>query len=133
MAIAARDSVTVNVGSPIDSTSAMVSEASRDASRTRPCLMCSCPSPAIPMASDHLSPAAAHSSRSSSKTGGGDVDMDSEGVDGTAGCAAAMRIAVRSASSAGSASATWRARSQLAHAATMSRVADHAPARMCQP
>ena len=46
---------------------------------------------------------------------------------------AAMRIAVRSASSAGSASATWRARSQLTHAATMSRVAAHAPARMCQP
>ena len=45
----------------------MVSEASRDASRTRPCLMCSCPSPAMPMASDDLSPAAVQSSRSSSK------------------------------------------------------------------
>ena len=36
MLIAARDSPTVKVGLPIDSTSAMVSEASRDASRTRP-------------------------------------------------------------------------------------------------
>ena len=51
----------------------------------------------------------------------------------TARRAAAMRIAVRSASSAGSASATWRARSQLARAAAMSRVVAHAPARMCQP
>jgi hypothetical protein len=34
--IAARDSSTVKVGMPIDSTSGMVSEASRDASRARP-------------------------------------------------------------------------------------------------
>ena len=38
----------------------------------------------------------------------------------------AMRIAVRPGSSSGSASATWRARSQLSYAATMSRVAAHA-------
>ena len=44
-----------------------------------------------------------------------------------------MRIAVRSGSSAGSASATRRARCQLSHAAAMSRVAAHAPARICQP
>ena len=44
-----------------------------------------------------------------------------------------MRIAVRSGSSAGSASAIRRARSQLTRAAAISRWVDHAPARMCQP
>jgi hypothetical protein len=34
--IAMKDSATVSVGLPIDSTSANVAEASRDASRTRP-------------------------------------------------------------------------------------------------
>ena len=43
-----------------------------------------------------------------------------------------MRIAVRSGSLAGSASATRRARSQLIRAARISRLLDQAPARMCQ-
>lgn len=52
VAIAARDSVTVKVGSPIESTRAMVSEASRDATRARPWRLCSVISPAMPIASD---------------------------------------------------------------------------------
>ena len=110
----------------------MVSEASRDASRTRPCIMCSSISPAMPMASDGLSPAAVQSSRSSSKRPS-EMSAWTRKALPHSQARAAMRIAVRSASSAGSASATWRARSQLAHAATTSRVAAHAPARMCQP
>ena len=45
----------------------------------------------------------------------------------------AMRMAVRLGSSAGNASAIFRARSQLSRAAAMSRLVDHVPARMCQP
>ena len=44
-----------------------------------------------------------------------------------------MRIDNWSGSSSGSASAIRRARSQLTRAAAMSRLADHVPARMCQP
>ena len=68
VAIAVKDSPTVKVGSPIDSTSAMCSEASRDASRTRPCMQVLTISPAMPMASDALSPAAVHNSRNSSNS-----------------------------------------------------------------
>ena len=45
----------------------------------------------------------------------------------------AMRIAARSGSSAGNASAILRARSQLSRAAAMSRLVAHVAARMCQP
>ena len=110
----------------------MVSEASRDASRTRPCVRCSTISPAMPMASDGLSPAAVQTARSSSKRPP-EMSAWTRKALPHSRARGAMRIAVRPASSAGSASATRRARSQLAHAAAMSRVVAHAPARMCQP
>ena len=45
----------------------------------------------------------------------------------------AMRMAARFGSSVGSASAIFRARSQLTRAAAMSRLVAHVAARMCQP
>ena len=57
----------VKVGSPIDSSSAICSDASRDPSRERPAYTSSVASPLMPMASETLSPAALHNSRSSAK------------------------------------------------------------------
>ena len=123
----------VGVGSPIDSSSAICSDASRDASRARPAYMSSVASPVMPMASETLSPAALHNSRSSAKrprlswTARACKSVAHSMVRG------AMRIDSWSGSSAGSASAIWRARSQLSRAAARSRLVDHAAARMCQP
>ena len=85
------------------------------------------------MASETLSPAALHNSRSSAKrprlswTARACQSVAHSMVRG------AMRIDSWSGSSAGSASAIRRARSQLSRAAPRSRLVDHAPARMCQP
>ena len=58
--------------------------------------------------------------------------MDPEGIGAQQGASGdAHRSAVRVV--VGNASATRRARSQLSHAAAISRLADHVPARMCQP
>ena len=98
-------SATVNAGSPIDSTNAMFSDASRDASRTRPCSTCSTVMPAIPIANDVLSSAAVHSSRSSSNR----AEMSGwnrRNVLPHISVRGAMRFAMRSGASAGSASAT---------------------------
>ena len=90
-------------------------------------------SPVMPMASETLSPAALHNSRSSAKrprlswTARSCQSVAHSMVRG------AMRIDNWSGSSAGSRSAMRRARSQLTRAASRSRSADHAPARMCQP
>ena len=90
-------------------------------------------SPVMPMASETLSPAALHNSRSSAKrprlswTARACQSVAHSMVRG------AMRIDSWSGSSAGSASAIRRARSQLSRAAPMSRLVDHAAARMCQP
>ena len=86
----------------------------------------------MPMASDALSPAAVHNSRSSSKRASAMSAWTRQAVPHNM-VRGAMRIAVRSGSSAGSASAILAARSQLSRAAAMSRLVDHVPARMCQP
>ena len=57
----------VRAGSPIESSSAISSDASRCASRGSPRCACSASGPMIPNASEVLSPASAHNSRSSSK------------------------------------------------------------------
>ena len=80
MAIAARDSPTVKVGSPIDSTSAMCSEASRDASRTRPCIMCSSSQPAHADGQRRLVPGGRAQLPQLLEEAAGDVRMDPEGV-----------------------------------------------------
>ncbi|VBA40651.1 hypothetical protein LAUMK13_03164 [Mycobacterium innocens] len=92
---------------------------------------CSMIRPAMPMASDALSPTAEHSSRSSSKRAPETSRRDRNPllhsrVRGT------IRIVTRSGTSSGKASATWRARSQLRHAAALSRTLAHSPARRCQ-
>ena len=122
----------VRVGSPIDSSSDICSDASRDASCARPDHRSSVARPVMPIAREALSPAAVHNSRSSSKR--------SELSDSAARqllthsmVRGVMRIAVRSRSSSGSASAIRRARSQLIRAAAMSRLVDHPLARICQP
>ena len=124
----------VRVGSPIDSSSAICSDASRDALTrrarrraarwparscrwpARPCPRPRCTTPAAPRSGPGFpGPARACKSVAHSMVRG------------------AMRIVSWSGSSAGSASAIRRARSQLSRAATRSRLVDHAPARMCQP
>ncbi len=62
---ATKASTTVSVGSPIDSTSVMYSEANWEASRTRPCSACTGSMPAMPNARDALSSAAIHNCCSS--------------------------------------------------------------------
>ena len=57
----------VKAGSPIESSSAICSDASRDASRARPDMSSSITGPVMPTASEALSLAALHNSRSSSK------------------------------------------------------------------
>ena len=84
------------------------------------------------MASDALSPAAAHNSRNSSKPVAGHVPWTRQAIPHNM-VRGAMRIAARLGSSAGSASAIVRARSQLSRAAAMSRLVAHVAARMCQP
>ena len=56
----------VKFGSPIDSSSAICSDASRDPSPERPAYSSSAIRPLIPIASETLSPAAVHNCRSSS-------------------------------------------------------------------
>ena len=79
-AIGQTASPTVSVGSPIDSISAIVSDASCHVSRTRACIMCSSSSPAMPMASDALSSACAAQLPQFLEAGAGDVRMDPTGV-----------------------------------------------------
>ena len=95
--------------------------------------MSSVASPAMAMASETLSPAALHNSRSSSKRPR--LSWVARACQAVAHSMVrgAMRIDNWPGSSAGSASAIRRARSQLTRAAAMSRLVDHAPARMCQP
>ena len=122
----------VKVGSPIDSRSAICSDTSRDPLRERPANTSSVASPVMAMASETLSPAALHNSRNSAKrprlswTAGPNPTVAHGMVRG------AMRIDSWSGV-VGSASAMRRARSQLSRAAAMSRLVDHAPARLCQP
>ena len=129
--IAAKDSPSIKVGSPMDSSSPVYSEASRDASRGRSCSACVISNPAMPMASDTLSPAAAARSRSSSKPVSATLALTRHAVPHSR-VRGAIRIEVRSGSSGGSRSAIWRARCQLTRAAVMSRVLDQVAARMCQ-
>ena len=87
-ASAASDSPTVSVGSPIDSSSAVCSVASRDASRRCALANCAITCPVMPIASDRLSPAAVHSSRSSSKPVSAPLPPTRHALPRTAGCAA---------------------------------------------
>ena len=91
-------------------------------------------SPVMPMASETLSPAALHNSRSSAKRPWPSWTARArQAVAHTAWCAGRCASTDWSGSSAGSASAMRRARSQLSRAAPISRLVDHAAARMCQP
>jgi len=76
---------------------------------------------AIPMASDALSPAAVHNSRSSSKRSPATFTWTRKAVPHNM-VRGAMRMAARCGSSAGRASAIKVARSQLSRAAAMSRL-----------
>ena len=127
--IAANDSPTVNVGSPIDSISASASDASCDASRD-----------AAVIDVIHHQPRHADGERRLVTGGGAQLAQFSKRSPATPAWTrhavphnmvrGAIRIAARSGSSAGSASATWRARSQLSRAAPMSRLVAQAP-RAC--
>ncbi len=121
----------VGVGSPNDSRSAICSDASCDASRTRPWTTWLPTSPAMPIASETLSPVSAHNCASSSKWSA--MFTSTRQPVASSMVRGAMRIDSWLASSAGSASAIRRARSQLTRAAPRSRLVDHAAARMCQP
>jgi hypothetical protein len=131
-AIAANDSPTISVGSPIDPSSAACSVARRDDSRRRAFMKCAITCPVMPMASDRWSPAAVHKSRSSSKPVSAPLPPTRQALPQSR-VRGAMRIAARSGSSSGSLSATSRALRQLTCAAAMSRKVDQVPARMCQP
>ena len=92
--------------------------------------MCSPSNPAMPMASDALSPAALHSSRNSSKRPP-EMSAWTRNALPHSRARGAMRIAVRPASSAGSASATRRARSQLSSRRARCRGWPPTPRRAC--
>ena len=79
----------------------------------------------MPMASDALSPAAVHNSPQFVKAVAGDMSHGLARRSPHSMVRGAMRMAARSGSSAGSASAIWRARSQLSRAAAMSRLVAH--------
>ena len=128
--IAARVSPTVSVGSPMDSSSRVCSEASFDASG-RWAVNCCATRPVMPIANERLSPASSHSSRSSSKPVSAPLPPTRNALAHNS-VRGAIRIAIRSRASSGRRSATSRALRQLVCAATMSRLADHVPARMCQ-
>ena len=83
------------------------------------------------MASELLSPAAAHNCRSSSKRPP-EMSAWTRKALAQSRVRAAMRIAVVSGPSVDNASATRLARCQLSHAAAISRLANHFPARICQ-
>jgi hypothetical protein len=86
--------------------------------------------PAVAIASETWSPAATHSSRSSSYPVSAPLPPVRIAVAHNS-VRGAMRIVGRSGSSVGSRSATSRARRQLVSAALLSRMFDQSPARMC--
>ena len=122
---------TARSASGLSSSSLICSEASTEASRWRCSRLSPTTCPNIPIASDRSSPALAHNPRSSSKPVSA-TPSPARQVLAHSAVLGRMRIAVRSGSLAGSASATRRARSQLIRAARISRLLDQAPARMCQ-
>ena len=122
-----------SVGSPIDSTSAMVSEASRDASRTRPCIMCSPQQPGHADGQRRLVPGRRAQLSQLLEEAAGDVGMDPEGVAAQQGARRdAHRGAVRVVGGQRVGDPARPLPTQPTPP-TMSRVAAHAPARMCQP
>ena len=128
--IAANDSAAVIVGSPMDSSSRTSSLARRDASRRSAFSHFAVTSPTMPIANDRRSPASMQRSRSSSKPVSVPPTPSRNAVPHNR-ARGEMRIDNRSGSSAGSSSATCRARRQLATAAPMSRLVAHVAARMC--
>jgi hypothetical protein len=83
----------------------------------------------MPMASDTLSPAAVHRSRSSPNPVSAPLPPTRHALPDSR-VRGAMRIGIRSGSWSGSRSATCRARCQLVCAAAMSRLVDQVPARL---
>ena len=118
-------------GQPIDSTTPWSPMPAATRLELVPCSTCSTVMPAIPIASDALSSAAVHSSRNSSKrdemSGWNRLPRSLPHIN----VRGAIRIVIRSRRVGRQRIGDLRARSQLSCAAVMSRLVDHAPARMC--
>ena len=121
-----RTSPTVKVGSPIDSSSA-IGFGGQPRRLAHAAVMRSAPSPARPCRWPVTPcPRRRCTTRAVPRSGTGRWFCATRQAVPHSMVRGAMRIAVRSGSSAGSASAIWRARSQLTRAAAMSRLVDHA-------